>query len=192
MPVALGIFPALPLAAVLQSKINQKWVILLGFTLLLAGTILLPFGNSQAHYWPFVFPGFLLGTAGAAIIYATAKYVPERANYLVHSLTYFKYSIALLANTPSNVSGIVSAIFVSALQTGGATGLAIVTSIQTSVEVNHGGPMSFQGRVAGLWFLVAFIGVMMVLCALIMKDTSSSKAQNTLVTASEKQEPQVK
>ncbi|KAF4609874.1 hypothetical protein D9613_010411 [Agrocybe pediades] len=155
LPVALGIFPALPLAAILQSKISQKWVILLGFTLLLAGTILLPFANSPARYWPFVFPGFLLGTAGAAIIYATAN-------------------IALLANTPANVSGIVSAIFVAALQTGGATGLAIITSIQTSVEVGHGGPMSFQGRAAGLWFLVAFIGVMMVLCTLIMKNTQSS------------------
>ncbi|KAF8154860.1 major facilitator superfamily domain-containing protein [Crassisporium funariophilum] len=152
LPVALGIFPALPLAAMLQSKIRLKWVILLGFVLLLVGTILLPFGNSKAHYWPFVFPGFLLGTAGAALIYATTN-------------------IALLANTPPEVSGIISAVFVSVLQTGGATGLAIVTSIQTSVEIKHGGPTGFQGRAAGLWFLVAFIGLMMVLFIIFMKNT---------------------
>ncbi|PPQ73134.1 hypothetical protein CVT26_014956 [Gymnopilus dilepis] len=150
LPVALGIFPALPLAAILQSKIRLKWVILLGFTLLLTGTILLPFGNSESRYWRFVFPGFLLGTAGAAIIYATTN-------------------IALLANTPPDVSGIVSAVFVSVLQTGGATGLAIVTSIQTSVEVKHGGPRGFEGRAAGLWFLVAFIGLMMCFFIVFMK-----------------------
>ncbi|KDR73160.1 hypothetical protein GALMADRAFT_72489 [Galerina marginata CBS 339.88] len=155
LPVALGIFPALPLAAVLQSKFQLKWVILLGFSLLLIGTILLPFGNSEARYWSFVFPGFLLGTAGAAIIYATTN-------------------IALLANTPPEVSGIVSAVFVSVLQTGGATGLAIVTSIQTSVQIKHGGPTGFEGRAAGLWFLVAFIGLMMLLFIAFMKQTLTS------------------
>ena len=60
-------------------------------------------------------------------------------------------------------------MFVSVLQTGGATGLAIVTSIQTSVEVKHGGPRGFEGRAAGLWFLVAFIGLMMCFFVLFMK-----------------------
>jgi len=142
LPVALGIFPALPVATMLQAKVPLKWVILFGFIMLFTGTLLLPFGNSEAHYWRFVFPGFLLGTFGAAVIYATTN-------------------IALLANTPPEVSGVISAFFVSVLQTGGAAGLAIVTSIQTSVQINHGGPNGFQGRAAGLWFLTAFIGSMM-------------------------------
>ncbi|CAA7263630.1 unnamed protein product [Cyclocybe aegerita] len=152
LPVALGIFPALPLAAVLQSKWRLKWVILLGFVLLLTGTILLPFGDSRERYWRFVFPGFLLGTAGAALIYATTN-------------------IALLANTPPEVSGIVSAVFVSVLQTGAATGLAIVTSIQTSIEQKNGDPTGFEGRAAGLWFLVAFIGTVMLLFVVFMKNS---------------------
>ncbi|KIJ27115.1 hypothetical protein M422DRAFT_236214 [Sphaerobolus stellatus SS14] len=104
------------------------------------------------RYWRFVFPGFLLGTAGAALIYTTAN-------------------IALLTNTPTEISGIVSAVFVCALQTGGATGLAIVTSIQTSVQIHHGGPTAFAGRAAGLWFLVAILGTTMVLFVIFMKDT---------------------
>jgi nitrate/nitrite transporter NarK len=63
----------LPLAAGLQAKLRLKWVIFIGFLLLLIGTILLPFGNSKERYWSLIFPGFLLGTAGAALIYAAVK-----------------------------------------------------------------------------------------------------------------------
>ncbi|CCM02246.1 uncharacterized protein FIBRA_04327 [Fibroporia radiculosa] len=152
LPIALGIFPAVPVAATLQSKMRLKWVLLIGFVLITAGTILLPFANSKEHYWPLAFPGFLIGTAGAAMLYATLN-------------------IAVLAITPPAVSGIVSAVFNSALQTGVATGVAIVTSIQTSVQISHGGPEAFTGRAAGLWFLVAFIGTMMLLFLVLMKDT---------------------
>ncbi|KAJ3515160.1 hypothetical protein NLJ89_g1938 [Agrocybe chaxingu] len=92
--------------------------------------------------------------------------------------------IALLANTPPEVSGIISAVFVSVLQTGGATGLAIVTSIQTSVEQRNGDPTGFEGRAAGLWFLVAFIGTVMLLFVVFMKNSVGpvgAKAEETEV-----------
>ncbi|KAJ7165802.1 major facilitator superfamily domain-containing protein [Mycena filopes] len=152
LPIGLGIFPVLPLAAGLQSKLRLKRVILIGFFLIIVGTLLLPFANSANHYWPFAFPGFLLGTAGAALIYTTTN-------------------VALLANTPREVSGIVSAMFTCVLQMGGAIGAAILTSIQTSVQISHGGPTAFAGRAAGIWFLVAFLTVMGVLLLVCMKDT---------------------
>ncbi|KAJ7853760.1 major facilitator superfamily domain-containing protein [Mycena leptocephala] len=155
LPVGLGIFPVIPLVEGLKSKLRLKWVIFIGFILIIAGTVLLPFADSDAHYWPFAFPGFLLGTAGAAIIYTTAN-------------------VALLANTPPEVSGIVSAMFNCMLQMGGAVGAAILTSIQTSVQIHHGGPTSFAGRAAGLWFLVAFLSAMTVLLLCFMKDTVGS------------------
>ena len=51
----------------------------------------------------------------------------------------------------------VGAIFSCALQVGCAAGAAIITSIQTSVQENHGGPNSFTGRAAGFWFLFAVV-----------------------------------
>ena len=66
--IGLGIFPALPLSAGLQSKLRLKWVILLGFVLVVVGTVLLPFGNSEDRYF-----SILLGTAGAALIVANTK-----------------------------------------------------------------------------------------------------------------------
>ena len=79
-------FPVLPLAAGLQSKLRLKWIVVLGFLLIIAGTALLPFANSKARYWPFAFPGFLLGTAGAALIYTTTKYASPRI-FLPRKLT---------------------------------------------------------------------------------------------------------
>ena len=54
-------------------RFRLKWVMLGGQMLVLAGTILLVFGGSAAHYWPFAFPGFCLGTAGTTIVYGTTK-----------------------------------------------------------------------------------------------------------------------
>lgn len=54
---------------------------------------------------------------------------------------------------------------------GGAIGAAILTSIQTSVQISHGGPTSFSGRAAGLWFLFAFLTVMGLFLLVFMKDT---------------------
>ncbi|KAJ7123123.1 major facilitator superfamily domain-containing protein [Mycena epipterygia] len=152
LPIGLGMFPVIPISAILQSKLRLKWIILLGLASMMAGTVLLPFADSSVRYWPFAFPGFLLGTAGAALIYTTTN-------------------VALLANTPPDVSGIVSAMFTCVLQMGGAIGAGILTSIQTSVQASHGGPTSFTGRAAGLWFLVAFLGLMAVLLLVFMKDS---------------------
>jgi len=153
LPIGLAVFPILPLAAILQSKLRLKWVILIGFLLICIGTVLLPFANSEDRYWSFAFPGFLIGTAGASIIYTTTN-------------------VALLGNTPSEVSGIVSAMFTCVLQMGGAIGSAVLTSIQTSVQISHGGPNSFSGRAAGLWFLFAFLSTMTVLLLVFMKNSA--------------------
>lgn len=56
-------------------RFRLKWIMLGGQLLVLAGTILLVFGGSKEHYWPFTFPGFCLGTAGTTIVYGTTKYV---------------------------------------------------------------------------------------------------------------------
>lgn len=152
LPVALGIFPAAAIATPMQAKMRIKWVLLIGLGLCAAGTAFLPFADSPDKFWKIAFPGFILGTAGAG-------------------LTYLTLNIAVLAVTPPEVSGIVQALLTSVSQTGGALGVAIVTSIQTSVEKTHGGPMSFSGRAAGMWFLFAFTSAIFVITAVFMKDT---------------------
>ncbi|KAF9043112.1 major facilitator superfamily domain-containing protein [Panaeolus papilionaceus] len=159
LPIALASPVGLMIATYLQAKFPLKNVNILGFVLLVTGTILLPFGNSEHLYWRFSFPGFLLATCGVAMVYATAN-------------------IGLLASTPPEVSGIVSAMFMAMLQTGGAAGIAIISSIQTGVEANRGGPTVFDGRAAGLWFLVCFSGLMMILSVIFMTGSKSTAASS--------------
>ncbi|KAJ7484313.1 major facilitator superfamily-domain-containing protein [Mycena latifolia] len=134
----LGIFSVLPLAAGLQCL---KW------------TALLPLADFKDHYWCFAFPGFLLGTAGAALIYTATN-------------------VALLANTPRDVSGIVSAMFTCVLQKGGAGHRRDDPDVYPDKrEASHGGPTAFTRRTTGLWFLLAFLAAVGVLLLGRMKDT---------------------
>ncbi|KAF9262403.1 MFS general substrate transporter [Marasmius fiardii PR-910] len=152
LPIALMGIPMVILSDVLQKTFRLKWVLSAGLIVTIAGTVLLPFASASNRYWRFAFPGVLVGTAGVSITFTTAN------------ITIFKV-------TPSRIAGTVGAIFNCVLNFGCATGVAIITSIQTSVEENHGGPTSFNGRAAGFWFLFAFVCVLSALIVLFMKDT---------------------
>ncbi|KAH7872214.1 MFS general substrate transporter [Lentinula edodes] len=141
LPLGLMSFPVMGIASILQQKLPFTQVILIGDVLVLVGTSLFPFADSKEQFWRFAFPGFFIGTTGMTIVFATTN-------------------IAIFAVTPPNVAGVVGAIFMCALQLGSAAGAAIITAIQTSVEKNHGGPTSFEGRAAGFWFLFAFNAVL--------------------------------
>lgn len=75
-------------------------------------------------------------------------------------------SIAVFKVTPPQIAGTVGAVYNCFLELSCAAGVAIITSIQTSVEVHHGGPTGYSGRAAGFWFLFAFVCVL-ALCTLI-------------------------
>lgn len=91
-------------------------------------------------------------------------------------ITFLK-SVAIFATTPPEAAGVVAAIFNSSLQVGCAAGIAIVTSIQTSIQVTHGGPLSFVGRADGFWFLFAALCALTVALLVFMKDTIPALGQ---------------
>lgn len=90
-------------------------------------------------------------------------------------------SVAVFANTPPEAAGVVAAIFNSSLQLGCAAGIAIVTSIQTSIQATHGGPTSFVGRADGFWFLFAAVCALTVALLVFMKDTMPALTQGAPV-----------
>jgi len=73
LPVGLFALPFMGLSGVLRQTFDAKYVLLGGLVLMVAGTAFLPFADYASRYWPVVFPGFMLGTAGATIVFATAK-----------------------------------------------------------------------------------------------------------------------
>ncbi|KAF8961605.1 MFS general substrate transporter, partial [Flammula alnicola] len=144
--------PGTVLATVLQQKLRLKWVMFIGECIAIVGSILLPFANTRQRYWRFAFPGTLLGSLGVLVTFVTSN-------------------VAIFATTPPEAAGVVAAIFNSSLQLGCAAGIAIVTSIQTSIQATHGGPTSFVGRADGFWFLFASVCALTLALLVFMKDT---------------------
>ncbi|KAH9888529.1 MFS general substrate transporter [Cubamyces lactineus] len=124
----------------LGGRISRKVLIVIGHILAIAATILMTFGDAEDKYWRFVFPGLVLGSAGAMVIY-------------------MHVSIAIFQTAPSSMAGVVGAMFNCAIQLGAALGLAIDTSIENSLELKDGpdGFERFHGRRAVLWWLVAAV-----------------------------------
>ncbi|KAI0641791.1 MFS general substrate transporter [Trametes meyenii] len=124
----------------LAHYVNPKWLILTGEGLCLIATILLAFADSPARYWPFIFPAFVLGSAGAMLMYTHTN-------------------IAIFRTSPASMAGTVGAIFNGALQLGSAVGISAVGSIESSVEKMRGGAGSYAGRAAAFWFLLAVVAL---------------------------------
>lgn len=125
----------------LSRVINPKWLILTGHLLMIIAGFIFPFANSKERYWPYVFPAFTIGSAGAMLAY-------QHGN------------IAIFRSTPPRIAGTVGAMYNSALQLGSSVGAAIITSIETSIEKQTPtGRVEYQGRAAAFWFLLAVVFV---------------------------------
>ncbi|KAG2074153.1 MFS general substrate transporter [Suillus decipiens] len=122
---------------------SPKWIILTGLSFCMVATVLLAIGGGPQDYWPYIFPAFSLGSAGAMLAYTHTN-------------------IAIFQAAPSSMAGTVGAIFNGALQFGSAIGLAGVSSIETSVEATHGGSHQYSGRAAAFWFLFTLVSIQFI------------------------------
>ncbi|KAL5639305.1 hypothetical protein ACGC1H_006720 [Rhizoctonia solani] len=135
---------------------RPKILILGGLIFAFIATILLPFSSRLSdRYWPLVFPAFIIGSAGTAVVFVLAN-------------------ISIFQTTPPEYAGTVGAVFNSALQLGGAIGTSATTSIQASIDekVMENGTFDgthFQGRSASLWFLLAWVGLVAIGVAVFFK-----------------------
>ncbi|KAG2050525.1 MFS general substrate transporter [Suillus hirtellus] len=109
---------------------SPKWIILTGLFFGMVANVLMALGGGKPeYYWPYIFPALSIGSAGVM-------------------LTYTHTNIAIFQAAPSSMAGTVGAIFNGALQFGSAIGLAVASSIETSVEATLGGSHEYQGRAA--------------------------------------------
>lgn len=88
------------------------------------------------------------------------------------------------------MTGVVGAIFNAALQLGSAVGIAAVTSIQASVDTRHGGPVTYRGRRAGLWFVLAVVCAIALAIFVFFRDVAE-RATTTADTESKDLEEKI-
>jgi hypothetical protein len=136
-------------------SISAKWPILCGALMMMSGLVLFSFADGPDKYWPLVFPGFIVGSAGAMLVNISAN-------------------IAIFRATPPSMAGTVGAMFNCGLQLGSAVGLAAVSSIQASVQDRNGGPSNYEGQSAGFWFMLCCISIA-ALAILVFYRTDTTK-----------------
>ncbi|KAG2125503.1 major facilitator superfamily domain-containing protein [Suillus clintonianus] len=150
---------AASLTGSLSRIVSPKWLILTGLSMCMTATLLLALGGGKPeNYWPYVFPGFSLGTAGVM-------------------MTSTHTNIAIFQSAPSSMAGTVGAMFNGALQFGSAIGLAAISSIETSVEATHGGPYEYTGRAASIWFLFGVVALQSISILIFYDRSTDHKPQ---------------
>lgn len=157
LPIGIVAFPVAMITPVLPKYVHPRWIILSGLVLTFIGTMLYPFADRQSRYWGYNFPAFLIGSTGCMTVYSSTN-------------------IAIFRNAPPRIAGTVGAVFNAALQLGGAIGVAVFTSIQTSVDKKKSHGLSetgvytgYSGRAAAWWFIVALVVLTTVAIAVFYK-----------------------
>ncbi|EIN06463.1 MFS general substrate transporter [Punctularia strigosozonata HHB-11173 SS5] len=148
-------------------RLTTKRFLLLGQLLLVAGSALVPFADKPEYYWPFAFPGFVLGALGSASVMTNA-------------------SAAVLRIAPTSHTGTAAALFASALHLGAALGLALATSLQSHVDRGDPGKWSFRGRKAAFWLLLGVAVCIVMLTAVGLKE-SDVPAETTETATTERE-----
>jgi hypothetical protein len=75
------------------------------------------------------------------------------------------------------MAGTVGAIFNGALSFGSAIGLAVVSSIETSVEATHGGSQGYTGLAAAFWFLFGIVALEAISISIFYDRSTDHKPQ---------------
>ncbi|KAG2121415.1 MFS general substrate transporter [Suillus cothurnatus] len=144
-------------------SISAKWPILCGALMMMSGLVLFSFADGPDKYWPLVFPGFIVGSAGAMLVNISAN-------------------IAIFRATPPSMAGTVGAMFNCGLQLGSAVGLAAVSSIQASVQDRNGGPSNYEGQSAGFWFMLCCISIAaLAILVFYRTDTANARVKEAVV-----------
>ena len=72
IPIGVLAF-AMSFTGSLSRVINPKWIILFAEGMCIIATVLLAFADRPERYWSFIFPAFVLGSAGAMLTYTHTK-----------------------------------------------------------------------------------------------------------------------
>lgn len=102
-------------------------------------------GGQGYDYWRYLFPAYIIGSAGAMI----GEYTLRRSLITV----YFGAAVSILVYSPPEMSGVISAWVNVQAQIGGAIALAIQSAFETEDIADW---MKGAGRT--FWFMFAWVG----------------------------------
>lgn len=159
LPVGLTVFIAFIVAVTyVQQRFSSRSMILLGGVIVIPGTILFTrTGLPSSHYWPYLFPGMILGTFGISFVFLAAN-------------------VGIIAAAPPEESGVAGGLFNAGLQLGSALGASLVTTIQENIDAKQENPFeSYKGREIAYWFVLALLVVEVLAVIVFYKPEDAKK-----------------
>ncbi|KAJ3284792.1 hypothetical protein HK104_009769 [Borealophlyctis nickersoniae] len=144
LPLGIAAATISILTPILSTRFHVKSILIAGLAAAAVGAALLAQAtNDPGTYWPFMFTGMVVGSAGCSAAFVSTN-------------------IAMIQSAPPSSAGVVGGVFNSALQVGTALGVSVITAIASAVSSAHGhkeNPWWDNGLHAAFWFVFA------VMCA---------------------------
>ncbi|KAH7090873.1 MFS general substrate transporter [Auriculariales sp. MPI-PUGE-AT-0066] len=165
LPVGLVAGPLMIFSASWTERFEKKYILIASQVLVIISTVILPFADSPDKYWRLAFPSFIIGSAGASLLFVNAN-------------------VALFQSTPTEIAGVIASVFNSALQLGSAVGVAIITSIQLAIDkknIGNADANPYAGRAAGFWFLLAIVALETIAVVVFYRTNESTLAETSSI-----------
>ncbi|KZT54213.1 MFS general substrate transporter [Calocera cornea HHB12733] len=154
LPLVVPTGIVITVLAIFPPTNRPKTAIMIGFVLMIASTALLPFARGLENYWRILFPAWILGSTGDALL-------------IVYC------SVAMFRTTPENRSGLTGSVLNSALQVGVVVSTAAVTGITSSVNTRMPGD-PFNGVSASFWFIFGCVVLEAVMVTVLYREKRSA------------------
>lgn len=133
--------------------IPKRILLVLGQVFMIIGAVLFALADNPSRYWPFIFPGMIIGMIGLAMAYVGSN-------------------VTTMAGARKGEEGVVGAVLYTSYQMGSTIGIAVATAVTLGVNGKQSAdPASqFKGYAASFWSLVAMHGIMIVITLLFVRD----------------------
>lgn len=133
--------------------VPKRILLVAGQLLTIVGAVLFALSNDPSSYWPYVFPGMIIGMFGL-------------------SMAYVGSNVTTMAGARKGEEGVVGAVLYTSYQIGSTLGIAVSTAVTLGVNSKQSSDSisQFQGYGASFWSLVAMHGIMVIITILFVRE----------------------
>ncbi|PSS37253.1 hypothetical protein PHLCEN_2v891 [Hermanssonia centrifuga] len=153
IPIGVAGGTAAYLTGVYGHLIPKRILLVSGQVFMIVGAVLFALAKDPSNYWPYIFPGMIVGMIGLSAAYVGSN-------------------VTTMAGARKGEEGVVGAVLYTSYQMGSTIGIAVAAAV--TLGVNNKQPLDalsqYQGYAASFWSLAAMHGIMIVITLLFVRD----------------------
>ena len=120
---------------------------------MIVGGVLFALADEPSRFWPYIFPGMVVGMIGLAMSYVGSN-------------------VTAMSGARKGEEGVVGAVLYTSYQIGTTLGIAIATAVTLGVNDHQPSDAAsqFKGYAASFWSLVTMNGIMIIITILFVRN----------------------